>query len=146
MIYSHSFDVMMNDFFRNYSQNHSGSDHSKSPGAPTQINIVNDGKMEVDSELEPREDLESTDPQHFDFFFSMEDQSSTPESNEYDIALARMVELRALLLETFPEGMPKEIDYERILADQHVLSDPLDLSFWDHFQCSVQTESTPDGK
>ena len=58
----------------------------------------------------------------------MEDQFSTPESSEYDIGLAQMMELRELLLETFPDGMPKEIDYESILA-VHVALDPLDPSF-----------------
>lgn len=156
MVYSHYFDSMMNDFFRNYSQNRSDSDHSSSLAEgplPHQINIVNDEKMEVDDELEPPEEydvfpdlafLQSINPQHPDFPFSMEYQSSTLECTEYDIGLARMAELRALLLETFPDGMPKEIDYESILADQHVPSDPLDPSFWNYFQGSNQTESTPD--
>ncbi|KAF8803985.1 hypothetical protein BYT27DRAFT_7194705 [Phlegmacium glaucopus] len=146
----------MNDFFRNYSQNLTDGDHSLSPaeGPLPQINFANEEKMVVDSQIEPPPEeydvfpdlafLESINPQHFDFPFSMEDPSSIPESNEYDIGLARMAELRALLLETFPDGMPKEIDYESILADQHVPSDPLDPSFWNYFQGSVQTESTPD--
>jgi hypothetical protein len=151
----HYIDAMMNDFFRNYLQNIGDSDHSSSlaEGPLPQFNIANEEKMEVDSELEPPEEydvfpdltfLESINPQHLEFAFSMGDQSSTPESSEYDIGLARMAELRALLLETFPDGMPKEIDYESILADQHVPSDPLDPSFWNYFQGSIQTESTPD--
>ena len=109
--------------------------------------------MEIDSDFNLPEEydvlhdlalLELINPQpHLDFLLPMGDQSSTPESSGYDIGFARMVELRALLLETFPDGMPKEIDYESILADQHVPSDPLDPSFWNYFQGSVQTESTP---
>lgn len=142
----------MNDFFRNYSQNRSNDDHSLSPaeGPLLQANIADDDKMEVESDLKPLEEydvfldlafLESTNPQHFDFPFSIEDPFGTP---EYDIGLARMAELRALLLETFPDGMPKEIDYESILADQQVPSDPLDPSFWNYFQGSVETEPTLD--
>jgi len=151
----HYFDTMMNDFFRNYSQNCGDNDYSMSlaEGPMPQINIVNDDKMEVDSEPELPEEhdvfpdlafLELINLRHSDFPFSMGDQSNTPESSEYDIGLTRMAELRALLLETFPDGMPKEIDYESILADQHIPSDPLDPSFWNYFQDPVQTEYTPD--
>lgn len=146
----HYFDTMMSDIFHNYSQNPSDNDHSSSPaeGPPPHINITKDDKMEIDSDFNLPEEydvlpdlalLESINPQQdLDFLLPMGDQSSG-----YDIGLARMVELRALLLETFPDGMPKEIDYESILADQHVPSDPLDPSFWNYFQGSVQTESTP---
>jgi len=146
----HYFDAMMNDFFRNYSQNCGDNDDSMSfaEGPMPQIDTVDD--MAVDSES-PEYDvfpdlafLESINPQHFDFSFSIGDQSSTPESSEYDIDLTQMAELRALLLETFPDGMPKEFDYESILADQHLLSDPLDPLFWNYFQSPIQTEDTPD--
>lgn len=142
-------DAMMNDFFRTYLQNCSDNDHSSSPAQGSMSQIINDDKMEIDSEIEPPEEydvfpdlafLESIDPQHFDTSLSMEDQSST---SEYDVGVARMAELRALLLETFPDGMPKEIDYESILADQHVPSDPLDPSFWNYFEGLGQTEHMP---
>jgi len=142
-------DTVVNDFFHTYSQNCGDNDHSSSM---PQVNIVNDDKMDVDSPLEPPEDydvfpdlafLESINPQHFDISWAMGDQSGAPgESIEYDLGLTQMAELRALLLETFPEGMPKEIDYESILADQHVPSDPLDPSFWNYFEGSDQI--TPD--
>lgn len=119
---------------------------------------INDDKMEVDhNELEPPEEydvfpdlafLESINPQQSDFSLSMGDQFSTPELSEEDIGLdpSQMAELRALLLETFPDGMPDEIDYESILADQRIPSDPLDLSFWNYFELegSVQAEYTVD--
>ena len=151
MIYSQYVDALMNDFLRTTSQNGADNDCS-SLLAQDPIPHINDDKMVVDSELEPEEYdvfpdlafLESINPQHPDITFSMEDQSITPEVSEDDIGLDQMAELRALLLETFPDGMPKEIDYESILADQHVPSDPLDPSFWNYFEGSVQIEYTPD--
>ena len=134
----------MNDFFRIYSQNYGDIDHSSSP-AQGSIPQINNDKMEVDpSDGTEKYDvfpdlafLESMDTQHLDIFplSVMEDQFSTPESSEYDIGLAQMMELRELLLETFPDGMPKEIDYESILA-QHVALDPMDPSFWICFEGS----------
>lgn len=118
---------------------------------------INNDEMQVDSEPEPSEEydvfpdlafLESINPQHSDFPLFMGDQFSTPELSEDDMCLDQMAELRALLLETFPDGMPNEIDYESILADQHIQvpSDPLDLSFWNYFELedSVQTEHPVD--
>ena len=153
MNYSQYVDALMNDFLRNSSQicddNHCSSLPAQSP-----MPQINDDKMEVDSELEPSEEydvfpdlafLESISPQQSDFPLSMGDQFSTPELefDEDDIGLDQMAELRALLLETFPDGMPKEIDYESILADQSIPFDPLDPSFWNYFELegSVQTES-----
>jgi hypothetical protein len=114
-----------------------------------------DDKMEVDSELEPPEEcdvfpdlafLESINPHHSDFRvpFSIGDQFITPEFSEEDIGLDQMAELRALLLETFPDGMPNEIDYESILADQRIPSDPLDPSFWNYFELEGSAEYTLD--
>jgi len=100
---------------------------------------INDDEMQVDSDLEP--------PEEYDVFPDLAFlESISPHLSEFteiDIGLDRMAELRALLLETFPDGMPKEIDYESILADQRVPSDPLDPSFWHYFEGSVQTEYTP---
>jgi len=140
-------DTLMNDFFRIYSQNCGDTDHSSSPAQSSMPEINND-KMEVDSDTEEYDVfpdlafLESINPQHVDIPLS-EDESNTPESSEYDIGLARMAELRELLLETFPDGMPKEIDYESILAGQHLPSDFLDPTFWNYFEGSDQTEYTP---
>ena len=148
MIYSQYLDTLMNDFLRT----NCGDNDCSSLPAQDPMPQINDDKMEVDSELEPPEEydvfpdlafLESINPQHSDFHFSMEDQSSTPEFSENDIGLDQMAELRALLLETFPDGMPKEIDYESILADQHAPSDPQDPSFLDYFG-PFQIEHTPD--
>jgi len=138
-------DTIMNDFFRIYSQNYGDINHSSSPVQGSIPQISND-KMEVDpsdgtEEYDVFPDLaflESIDPQPLDILplSVMEDQSSTPESSEYDIGLAQMMELRELLLETFPDEMPKEIDYESILAHQHVALDPLDPLFWICFEGS----------
>lgn len=147
-------DALMNDFLRTSSQSCDDNDCSSLP-AQSPMPQINDDKMEVDNgELEPPEDydvfpdlafLESMSPQHSDFSLSMGDQFST-EFNEDDITVDQMAELRALLLETFPDGMPNEIDYESILADQRIPSDPLDLSFWNYFELerSAQTENTVD--
>ena len=152
MIYSQYLDALMNDFLRTSSHNGGDNDCSSLPAQDPRPQI-NDDKMEVDSELEPPEEydvfpdlafLESINPQHSDLPFSMGDQSSILEFSEDDIGLDQLAELRALLLETFPDGMPKEIDYESILADQHVPSDPLDPSFWNYFEGSVQIEYTTD--
>ena len=144
----------MNDFLGTSSQSCGDNDYSSLP-AQSPMPQMNDDKMEVDdSELEPSEEydvfpdlafLESISPQHSDFPLSIYtgDQFITPESNEDVIFLDQMAELRALLLETFPDGMPNEIDYESILADQRIPSDPLDPSFWNYFELefgSVQTE------
>jgi len=148
-------DALMNDFLRTSSQSCGDNDSSSLP-AQSPMPQINDDIMEVDhSELEPPEEndvfpdlafLESMSPQHSDFPLSMGDQFSIPEFNEDDLSFDQMAELRALLLETFPDGMPNEIDYESILADQRILSDPLDLSFWNYFEveASVQTENTVD--
>lgn len=141
----------MNDFFRNYSQNYSDNNNdcssSHAESSVPEISIVNDDKMGDELETSEEHDnvfsdltfLESSNPQQFDF---SGDQSSIPESNEFNNCWTRMAELRALLLETFPDGMPEEIDYESILADQHIPSDPLDPSFWNYFQGSAQTKYT----
>jgi hypothetical protein len=147
MIYSGYVDTMMNDFFLLYSQNCGVHDHSSTP-TEDQTNIANDDKMEVDSKLEPPEEydifadlafLESINSQHFDIPLSIGDQPSTTEFSDYDTNWARMAELRELLLETFPDGMPEEIDYKSILAEQHIPSDPQDPSFWDYLKGSDQT-------
>lgn len=156
MIYSQYVDALMNDFLRTSSQNCADSDRSSLP-AQIPMPQINDDKMEVDSELEPPEEydvfpdlafLESINSQQSDLPFSMGDQFSTLEFSEDGIGLDQMAELRALLLETFPDGMPNEIDYEGILADQRIQipSDPLDPSIWNYFELegSVQTEYTPD--
>lgn len=158
MIYSQYVDALMNDFLRTSSQSYGDNDCSSLPSQDPMPQIDND-IMEVDSDLlqvqvESPEDydvypdlafLESiNNPQHYDFLFPMEDQFITPEFSEDDIGLDQMTELRALLLETFPDGMPNEIDYESILADQCIPSDPLDPSFWNYFEGSVQTEYTLD--
>jgi hypothetical protein len=140
----------MNDFLRTSSQSCGDNNSSSLPAQLPMPHI----KMEVDRELEPTEEydvfpdlafLESISPQHSDFTVSMGDQFSIPEFSEDDIGLDRMAELRALLLETFPDGMPQEIDYESILAEQRVPSDPLDPSFWNYFEFgTVQTECTLD--
>ena len=152
MIYSQYVDALMNDFLRASSQSCGDNDCSSLP-AQSPMPQINDDRMEVDhSELEPPEEydvfpdlafLESISPHQSDF---MGDQLSTPELSEEDIGLDQMAELRALLLETFPDGMPNEIDYESILADQRIPSDPLDPSFWSYFELegSVQTEYTVD--
>ena len=145
----------MNDFLRTSSQSYDDNDSSSLP-AQSPMPQINDDRMEVDhSELEPSEEydvfpdlafLESLSPQQSEFPLSMVDQFSTSELSEDDISLDQMAELRALLLETFPDGMPNEIDYESILADQRNPSDLLDLSFWNYFELegSVQTEYTVD--
>ena len=141
----------MNDFLRTTSQSYDDHDYSSLP-AQSPMPQINDDKMDIDhNELEPPEDydvfpdlafLESISPQQSEFSLSMGDQFSTPEFSEDDIGLDQMAELRALLLETFPDGMPKEIDYESILADQHAPSDPQDPSFLDYFG-PFQIEHTP---
>jgi len=150
-------DALMNDFLRTSLQSCGDNDCSWLP-AQTPMPQISDDNMEVDdSDFEPPEEydvfpdlafLESISPQHSDFplSISMGDQFSTPKSNEDDIVLDQMAELRALLLETFPDGMPNEIDYESIVADQRIPSDPLDPSFWNIFELegSVQTEYTVD--
>ena len=152
---SHYFDAMMKDFFRDNSQSCGDRDDSTSfaQGPMSQFDTVDNMVVDDSESLEEYDVfpdlafLESINPQqqHFDFSFSMiGDQSSTPESNEYDIGSTQMAELRALLLETFPDGMPEEFDYESILADQHVPSDPLDPFLWNYFQSPIQTEDTPD--
>ena len=154
MIYSQYVDALMNDFLRTSSQI-CGDDDRSSLSSQSPMPQIYDDKMEVYNELEPPEEydifpdltfLESINPQHSDFPFSMGDQFSTPEFSEDDIGLDQMAELRALLLETFPDGMPNEIDYESILADQHIPSDPLDPSIWNYFELegSDQTEYTLD--
>ena len=153
MIYSQYVDALMNDFLRTSLQSYDDNDYS-SLSAQSPMPQINDDKMEVDhNELEPPEEydvfpdlafLESISPQQSEFPLSMVDQFSIPEFSEDDIGLDQMAELRALLLETFPDGMPEEIDYESILADQSIPSDPLDPSFWNYFEGSVQTEYTLD--
>ena len=145
----------MNDFLRTSSQSCGDNDYSSLP-AQSPMPQINDDKMEVDhSDPEPPEEydvfpdlafLESISPHHSDFPLSMGDQFSNPELSEHDIGLDQMAELRALLLETFPDGMPNEIDYESILADHRIPSDPLDPSFWNYSELegSVQTEDTVD--
>lgn len=133
----------MNDFLRTTSQSYDDHDYSSLP-AQSPMPQINDDKMDIDhNELEPPEDydvfpdlafLESISPQQSEFSLSMGDQFSTPEFSEDDIGLDQMAELRALLLETFPDGMPNEIDYESILADQRIPSDLPDPSFWNYFE------------
>lgn len=157
MIYSQYVDALMNDFLRTSSQICGDNDCSSLPSQGPMPQINNDN-MEVDSDLQfesPEVEeydvfpdlafLESiNNSQHSDFSFSTGDQFNIPEFTEDDIGLDQMAELRALLLETFPDGMPEEIDYESILADQSIPSDPLDPSFWNYFEGSVQTEYTLD--
>ena len=135
----------MNDFLRTSSQICDNNDRDAIPQ-------IYDDKMDVDNKPEEYDVfpdlafLESINPQHSDYHFSMgDDQFCTPaEFSEHDmIDLDQMTELRALLLETFPDGMPNEIDYESILADQHIPSDP---SSWNYFELEEGSEYTLDGQ
>ena len=143
MNYSQYVDALMNDFLRTSLQSYDDNDYS-SLSAQSAMPQINDDKMEVDhNELEPPEEydvfpdlafLESISPQQSEFPLSMVDEFSIPEFSEDDIGLDQMAELRALLLETFPDGMPNEIDYESILADQGIPSNLPDPSFWNYFE------------